>query len=103
MNITWYDLNNDFLYVDITMSEGFEQGDVAVELAIVAAGTAVVEADWTSVDWADDRDNAVRVEAGPGSTFGALDVGRYNVYTRIAASVVNPVRKAGTLTIKSTA
>lgn len=102
MNITRYDLDRDFLYVDIELMDGFTTDDVDVELAVVVVGDEVEESDWTPAEWADDREGAVRMMVGPSSDFGQLEVGRYHVYTRIEASVVRPVRLAGTLRIKAT-
>lgn len=100
MNIA--DSSKEYVSADLEIPEGFEFEALTVQMAIVAKGTEVVEADWKSAGYDPEVTGRVRLLIGPGSTFGALDVDAYNVWTRIASVIERPVRKAGTLRITAT-
>ncbi len=91
--------STEFLYVAMTGPEADELSEHVAELAIVLRGIEVVEADWTEAEWADDQVGSVRLLLGPASSFGALDAGNYNIWTRITSAPEIPVRKAGGLRV----
>jgi hypothetical protein len=94
--------SKEYVGVDLTLIDGVEFDDVTVELAIVASGTAVDSDDWKTAIADPDVAGRVRLLVGPGTTFGALTAGTYNVWTRIAAGAEAPVRKAGSLRVTAT-
>lgn len=96
------DTSKEYVGVDLDLATGVDLDDVTVEMAIVASGDDVDELDWQLVAADPDVADRVRLLIGPGTSFGVLAVGTYNVWTRVAAAVEIPVRKAGTLRIVDT-
>lgn len=70
----------------------------AVEVAIVASGTAPVDGDFVAASW-EPGTTSIRLLVGPDSAYGALDVGFYDVWSRTTDNPEIPVLPHGMLQV----
>lgn len=105
MNITMTVTETDFVRVELSdMPEGVERDDLAgFEMAIVVRGTAVEETDWLEAEAVPDSDTQIRVLVGPNDGALELEVGTYNIWTRLTWGPLQVERKAGGLKAITTA
>lgn len=95
--------SREYLLCPITATVAGAPADLtadAVDVAIIANGTTVQDADFNAGDWEPGTQNA-RVLIGPGGvpSVGTFTRAYYDVYARVHASPELPVIKCGTIEI----
>jgi hypothetical protein len=93
-------LSREFVRVAIESDPEVDPTSDPVALAVIAASSAPVEADWINGTWETDSDTVyARLEVGPGTTRGALTANVYDVWVKITDNPEVPVLRAGSIDV----